>query len=271
MIEVGDKRLVVVTGATGGIGWATAMKLHEDGYAIVAHCGTRFSRAVTLSDQIRNQGGFCVPIMADLSTAAGIRDLVDFVLQTLDDHQLQLHGLVNNAALLLGPAFADASPEQFDRYFALNTRAPFFLTQGLAARFVHGGSVVSISSAGAHFSSPGDIVYAMSKSALESFTVHAAEALARLGVRINTVIPGFTDNGHPAFLDPSIKSYLSGFSALGDVAKPESVADAVAFLISDRSKRTTGSTIDVSGGSMLGVRASGGVSLRAVAGGSSEH
>jgi 3-oxoacyl-[acyl-carrier protein] reductase len=118
-----------------------------------------------------------------------------------------------------------------------------------------------------HFSSPGDIIYAMSKAAVEAFTRHAAESLAGKGIRINAVIPGFTDNGHPAFQDPAIRAYLGEFSVLGDVAAADDVAEAIAFLISERSRRTTGAMLDVSAGSTLGARASsaGKLSLRTVA------
>jgi len=118
-----------------------------------------------------------------------------------------------------------------------------------------GGSIVNISSAGAHFSSPGDIVYSMTKAAVESLTANAAEALAPLGIRINNVVPGFTDNGHPAFQIPQAREYMSSFAVLGDVSQPGAVADAVGFLLSGRASRTTGSTLDASGGSILGVHA----------------
>ena len=127
---------------------------------------------------------------------------------------------------------------------------------------LNGGSIVNISSASAHFSSPGDIIYAMTKAALESFTRNVAEAVADRGIRANVVIPGFTDNGHPAFSDDRVRQYMSSFSVLGGVADPETVAEAVRFLISDRSRRTTGASIDVTGGSTLGARGSRGGSVK---------
>ena len=158
---------------------------------------------------------------------------------------------------MLSPSFAATSASDFDRYFSLNVRAPFMLTRHLAELMVEGGSVVNVSSAAAHFSSPNDITYAMSKAALEAMTVHAAPELARRGIRINTVIPGFTDNGHPAFDDPNVLAHMSSFAVMGGVASPSVVADAVSFLVSDQSSRTTGSSLDVSGGSTIGARPSG--------------
>ncbi|GAA1532350.1 SDR family oxidoreductase [Brevibacterium picturae] len=91
------------------------------------------------------------------------------------------------------------------------------------------------------------------------------EALAACETRVNTVVPGFTDNGHPLFSDPGAREHMSDHTALGGVAEPAVVAEGLAFLLSDRSRRTTGSILDVSGGSRLGYRGgASGVSLRSL-------
>lgn len=260
-------RIAVVTGASGGIGRAIALRLSEEGYAIVAHYRTQENAVEELRERIAGSGGICWPARADLATVDGVQEIVRQVIDVLDTRpDLALKGLVNNAAQLLGPSFASATADEFDAYFAINTRAPLLLTQALVNLMPPGGSVVNISSAGAHFSSPGDIVYAMSKAAIESFTKNAAQALAERAIRINAVIPGFTDNGHAAFHDPDVRAHMSSYSVLGDVSEPATVAEAVAFLLSDRAQRTTGSLLDVSGGSTLGarVRSANSISLRAV-------
>lgn len=249
------RRIAVITGASGGLGRATALKLSEIGYDIVAHYRTRQDAAETLRDQITATGGICWLIKANLAVEDGVRGLVREVTEIVSSRPGQaLFVLVNNAGLLLGPSFSDASVSDFDAYFAVNTRAPLFLTQALAPLMPPGGSVINVSSAGAHFSSPGDIIYAMSKAALESFTKNAAQALAEHGIRINAVMPGFTDNGHEAFNDTEIRAHMGSYSVLGDVSAPETVADAIAFLASDQANRTTGAILDVSGGSTLGAR-----------------
>lgn len=250
-----SRRFVVVTGATGGIGAAICWRLHADGYGIIAQYRASHEKAERLGRDIRQDGGYFEAISCDLGASDGVTDVLRTVHSEIEKNPgSELIALVNNAARLLGPSFEAATVEDFDQYFALNVRAPFFLSQGLTSLLARGGSVVNISSAGAHFSSPGDIVYAMTKAALESLTQNMAEAIAASGLRVNTVMPGFTDNGHPAFKDAAVREYMSSFSVLGGVADAGNVADGVAFLISPAASRTTGSTLDVSGGSVLGLR-----------------
>lgn len=247
--------VAVVTGATGGIGSALCQTLTREGYVAVAQYRGNHDKAHRLERTLRAAGGVCHVVACDLATDSGVAELVAFVDTLLAAHpEYAVTALVNNAASLLGPSFDEASPEQFDAYFALNVKAPFFLAQQLCRRMVDGGGVVNISSASAHFSSPGDIVYAMSKAALESLTRNMAEAVAGRGIRVNTVVPGFTDNGHPGFQDPTVRAYMASFAVLGDISQPQDVAEATAFLLSTKASRTTGTTLDVTGGSTLSAR-----------------
>lgn len=260
--------LAVVTGGSGGIGREIAARLGSDGYAVVVHYASRKAAADDVVDAIRESAGRAWPVCANLSTPSGATDLVHEVFTLLETQtDLTLHALVNNASLMLGPGFGAVTAAAFDNYFHLNVRAPLLLTQALAPRIRRGGSIVNISSAAAHFASPGDVVYAMSKTAVEAFTRHAAVELAKAGVRINNVVPGFTDNGHPAFQDADVRAHMGSFAAMGDVSNPGHVADAVAFLVFDRASRTTGTSVDVSGGSTIGARTSStaSISLRDVA------
>lgn len=241
-------KLALVTGASGGIGLEIARALMSDGFFVVAQYRSNPQKMAVLAD---GAGEKCEVVHADLASTGGITTLVEAVRHRAATSGMQVAALVNNAGKLLGPSFADATPEVFDEYVAINTKAPFFLTQMLSQDMHVGASVVNISSASAHIASAGDIVYAMTKTALESLTRNMAEALAPRGIRVNAVVPGFTDNGHPAFEDERALAYMSSLSALGGVAAPFAVADAVSFLVSEKSYRTTGSILDVTGGMTL--------------------
>lgn len=260
-----SRRLVVVTGASGGIGRALCARLAHEGYDVLAQYHSRKAGAEEVRRTVEARGRRCLLIAADLEERSGPEAVCRAAGRHLAGHaDTVLHGLVNNAALLLGPSFEAATADEFDRYMAVNVRAALLLSQQLSRLMRRGGSIINISSAGTAFSSPGDIVYAMSKSALEALTFHSAEALAARMIRINTVVPGFTDNGHRVFADPAAQEHMSSHAVLGGVADPSTVADAVAFLLSDRSSRTTGSILDISGGSRLGHRGRSGPSLRAM-------
>lgn len=257
-------RAVIVTGATGGIGRVIARTLAADGDTVIAHYHRDAVGAVELRAEIERAGGTCRLVQADLSDADGPAALAGAVRDALHPFGGQLHGLVNNAALLLGPALEDITADLFDGFFTVNTRAPLLLAKELLPTMPAGSSIVNVSSAAAHLSSPGDLLYAASKTALESMTRNLAAAVAARGVRVNAVVPGYTDNGHAAFQDAATLAYMSSLAPLGGVAAPETVAHAVRFLLSPESGRTTGSLLDVSGGTTLSVRGRGAQTVRDV-------
>ncbi|WP_053387836.1 SDR family NAD(P)-dependent oxidoreductase [Leucobacter japonicus] len=248
-----SRGLALVTGASGGIGSRIAHALAAAGYTLLLQSRAEHSRLRDIERACTAAGVEAFTVRADLSRQSGVVSVSDRARQLVSDgHELTL--IVNNAAALLSPAFALTTPNDFDYFFATNVRAPFFLVQSLFPVMPRGASVVNVSSASAHFSSPGDTAYAMSKAALESFTVQAAETLAERGIRINTVVPGFTDNGYELFQNAEALAYMDTFAVLGGVAHPDDVAQAVVFLASPAARRITGTALDVTGGSTIGAR-----------------
>nr|WP_276326357.1 SDR family oxidoreductase [Microbacterium azadirachtae] len=239
-----------MTGASGSIGASIARTLAKDGYHVVVHYGQNKYQAEKLCHQLRSEGHPCTAAHADLEAPEGPRVLIEAVDRIIaEDTSTPLTVVVNNAALLLGPSLADATPAEFDRYLAINLRAPFFLTQLAADRMGPGSSIVNISSAGAHFPSRSDTVYAISKAALEALTDQSAALLAERGIRVNTVIPGPTDTAHPALEVPAVRQHLASIAAFGELGEVADVAHAVSYLVSDQARRSTGTRLDVSGGS----------------------
>lgn len=252
------KALAVVTGVSGGIGREISRGLVNAGYAVIGQYNSNLDKAAKLASEF-DDGCHFELVSADLATTAGPGKIIEVVRTFLEAHkEYDLTLLVNNAGKLLGPSLDSATPQTFDEYMAINTRAPFFIIKGLKDLFASGGGIINISSASAHLSSPGDIVYAMSKAALESLTSNLAEEFAYRGIRINNIIPGFTDNGHPGFAVPEVASYMGSFPLLGGVALPADIAAAVIFLASNGANRITGSSLDLTGGSLINARGSRG-------------
>lgn len=259
----GAVTIALVTGASGGIGAAICTALSDDGHVVVAQFASNRSRIDAVSDEVDARGGTCIPVQADLTAPRGQAVVIDAVTQQIATRpDAKLVALVNNAAIMQGPPLSAATPEAFDTFVNLNVKAPFFLIQALSNMMSAGASIVNISSASAHIASGGDPIYAMTKAATESLTRNLAIELGSRGIRVNGVIPGYTDNGNPLFSDDAARKYMGELSVLGDVATPSAVADAVRHLVSDRASRTTGSFIDVSAGMTLSPRRVGAAGVR---------
>lgn len=265
-LSTGERSIVVVTGASGGIGAQICETLSSEGHIVLAQFSSNRPRIEELARALHGRGGACLPVEADLTTPRGLRAVVVAVAEQLAaSPSSRLLALVNNAARMQGPSLSAATPKIFDEFVSLNVKAPFLLTQKLSAVMKAGASVVNISSASAHVASGSDPIYAMTKAALESLTRNLALELGPRGIRVNAVIPGYTDNGNALFQDPVARKYMGDMSVLGEVASPTVVADAVQFLISPRAARTTGAFFDASGGMTLHPRTSGNDGVRSAA------
>ncbi len=254
-----------MTGASGAIGGAVARALARDGYSVLAHFNSNYNAAIALKDALESQGTDCLLIGADLGAQRGVHIVSRSVKRRLHlDPEASLKVIVNSAAHLQGPAFKDLTASGFNRVLDLNARAPILLAQRLLPHMSRGASITNISSASAHIGNSGDILYALSKAALESATRNLALLLGPQGIRVNAVVPGYTDNGHALFSDPVAREYMSSMSVLGDVSSPDDVAAAVSYLVSPNAQRTTGAVLDVSAGMTLHPRPTASPSVRSI-------
>jgi len=170
---------------------------------------------------------------------------------------IEQHGrldiLVNNAGVTsTGQAPDEITPEDFDRYFAVNAKAPYFIVQRALAAMPAGGRIVNISSGLTRTANPDQLAYAMTKGAIEQLTLHLARLVAPRGITVNTVAPGITDNGGPIFDNPQAVAAMSQLSAFRRVGAAGDVADIVTFLTTDEARWITGAFIDATGGTLLG-------------------
>src|SRR6202451_1782276 len=255
MTTLQDKT-ALVTGASRGIGRATAAALARAGAHVLVHYGRSAQEAESLVSEIQAQGGRANAISADLGTPSGAALLAKQVRSIVGD---RLDVLVLNAGISKAARIADYTVEDFDNLFATNVRSPFFLVQQLLPILGEGSNIIVISSIGARavvgkpgVDNPSLLAYTSTKGALETLVKNWAAILGPRGIRVNAVAPGVIDTDMSNFTKTEAgREVALGMQALKRLGKPEDVADVVTFLASDGARWITGASIPVDGGSKL--------------------
>jgi 3-oxoacyl-[acyl-carrier protein] reductase len=245
-------RTALVTGASRGIGRAIAERLAADGALVAVHYGSNETAAKETVGAIEKAGGQAFAVRADLAGTAELDALFAGLQDGLAGRPLDV--LVNNAAVIDYTATIEgATPEAFDRLFAVNVRAPLFVIQRALPLMPDGGRIVNVSSGVTWFAIP-EVVYGMSKGALNVLTRSLAQTQGRRGITVNTVSPGITETDMNGWLteSPEAARQVAGMIALGRHGQPADIADAVAFFASDDGRWVTGQTLEVNGGLLLG-------------------
>ncbi|MFD8807067.1 SDR family oxidoreductase [Streptomyces sp. NPDC059597] len=246
----------LVTGSSRGIGRAVAQRLAEEGALVAVHYASAEDAARETVESIERDGGRAFAVRAELGVPGDVHELFLGVEQGLKERtgEAALDIVVNNAGVTTpaGLQPEDVTPEEFDRLFAVNAKAPFFVVQRALPLLREGGRVVNISSGLTRFASPDQVAYAMTKGAIEQLSLHFARHLAPRGITVNSVAPGITDNGSALFDIPAAVEQMAQLSAFKRVGQAVDVADVVTFLASEEARWITGAFIDASGGTLLG-------------------
>jgi 3-oxoacyl-[acyl-carrier protein] reductase len=251
-----QNKTALVTGASKGIGRATAAALADAGAFVVVHYGRSAGDAESLVSSIRAKGGRAEAVQSDLASSDGAVLLANQVRSIAGD---RLDVLVSNAGISKSATLRDHTPEDFDNLFATNVRSPFFLVQQLLPALGEGSSIVFISSLAARYmvGNPDPegrsvLAYASTKGAIETLVKHWAALLGSRGIRVNAVAPGVIDTDMSSFTKTEAgRETALKMQALKRIGKPEDIADVVTFLASDASRWITGASIPVDGGSKL--------------------
>jgi 3-oxoacyl-[acyl-carrier protein] reductase len=221
----------LVTGASRGIGRATALALVKLGAQVLVHYGQAAREAEAVVAEIRKLGGRADAISADLAAADGPHLLARQARAIVGD---RLDILVANAGVSKGAIIEETTVADFDRLFAVNVRAPFFLVQQLLPILHEGSSIVLVSSLAAHAVVGQLAAYAATKGAIDTLVKHFAAALGSRGIRVNAVAPGVVATEMSSFAKTEEgRAYTLGLQTLKRIAEPGDIGDAVAFLASN--------------------------------------
>lgn len=242
----------LVTGSSRGIGAAIAQRLAADGARVAVHYGKDRAAADATVSSIERGGGKAFALRAELGVPGDVDTLFAGVEQGFAGGPLDI--LVNNAAIMAYKATVEAAtPEEFERVFAVNVRAPLFIAQRALRLMPDGGRIINVSSGVTWFAIP-EVVYAMTKGALNVMTRSLALTQGRRGITVNGVSPGITATDMNDWLVGSKEAQgrVAAMTALGRHGEPSDIADAVAFFASSDGRWVSGQTLEVNGGLFLG-------------------
>lgn len=243
----------IITGATSGIGWATAKQFAAEGASVLA-VGRSRKALSELVKSVQQEPGYMAPCVADVTKPEAPERIVAAALEAFSGIDV----LVNAAGIIGLGTLENTEDEAWDEMLDVNLRAPFRLMRAAAPHLAkRQGAIVNVSSVTGLRAFPGVLSYCVSKAGMDQLTRCAALELAPLGVRVNAVNPGvvvtnlhrrsgFSEQQYADFLEHSKTTH-----PLGRTGRPDEVADLVVFLASERAGWTTGETIAIDGGRHL--------------------
>ncbi|TKC65671.1 SDR family oxidoreductase [Pedobacter hiemivivus] len=238
-------KVILITGASRGIGAAIAFKLANEGATVIINYSGNQEAADQVVNAILKNGGNALALKADVSKSEEVKSMFDTVIAHYD----KVDVLVNNAGIMLTKLFKDTTDEDFTRQFEINVRGTFNTLREAATKLADNGSVINFSSTTTRVMMPTYGTYVASKAAVEQFTRIFAKEVGARGINVNTVSPGPTNTelftkGKPQ----EVIDHLASLNPFNRIGEPEDIARVVAFLASDDAKWINAQNIGANGG-----------------------
>ena len=239
-------QVALVTGASRGIGAATAAAFAAAGASVAINYQASSDAAEALTSVLREAGSRVMPVQADVADAAQVAEMVKAIEAGLG----RISILVNNAGITRDTLLARMSEEDFDTVVATSLKGAFLCSRAAARGMMkaRAGAIVNVSSVVGRRGNAGQANYAAAKAGLIGLTRSLARELGPRGVRVNAVAPGYVETDMTAALADSVKEQIMGNTPLGRLAAPEEIAGVIAFLASPAAGYITGAVIPVDGG-----------------------
>lgn len=242
-------KVALVTGSSRGIGRAVAAQLAREGYAVGVNYYERRDKAEELVAQLTREGCRAIAVQADVA----VRAQVDAMVRAVEAAFGPVDVLVNNAGVAGQALFQDVTDALWERYFAVNLNGARHTIQAVLPHMLHEkrGAIVNISSIWGQHGASCEVTYSCTKHALIGLTRSLAMELAPSGIRVNCVAPGVIDTDMVKVLGDETLRDLAEQTPLGRLGTPEDIAEAVAYLVSDRASFVTGQVLAVDGAFVL--------------------
>lgn len=241
--------VVLITGASGGIGSATAKAFATAGYKVAIHYNNNKTAADSLKDEIISLGGICDIFKADISDSAQVKKMFCDIKETLGDVAV----LVNNAGKGKQIMFQDISDELWHDTFGVNVDGAFYCCREALSDMLRkkAGRIINISSIWGVTGASCEVHYSAAKAALIGLTKALAKELGPSNITVNCVAPGVIDTAMNSHLGEETLKELAEETPLSKLGTPEDVAEAVLFLASDKASFITGQVLGVNGGFVI--------------------
>lgn len=243
------KKTVLITGASHGIGKATAILFAKHNYNVIINYNTSEDEAKKIEVDLIKQGANALAIKADVSNQDEVKEMFGVINDTFGD----IHVLINNAGISSQKLFTDVAEEEWDKIFDVNIKGIFNCTQLALKSMIknHFGKIINISSIWGLTGASCEVAYSATKAAVIGFTKALAKEVGPCNINVNAVAPGVIDTQMNKNMSVEIMCDLKEQTPLGVIGTGEDVAQTILFLASDNSKFITGQVISPNGGIVI--------------------
>lgn len=244
-----DGKIALVTGASRGIGRAIALALAKAGATVVINYAGNVQAAESVRQEIESNGGKTMLVQADVADIDAVNDMIKRVSDTFG----QIDILVNNAGITRDGLLMRMKENDWDDVLNTNLKGIYHCTKAVAKGMMkqRSGRIVNMTSVVGLTGNAGQANYAAAKAGVIGFSKSMAKELASRGITVNLVAPGFIDTDMTSVLPEKVKEEMVKAIPLASLGKPEDVANAVLFLVSDQASYITGQTLNVDGGMVM--------------------